>query len=198
MTGPGQPRGRRRGAPDTRAAILAAARAHFASAGFSGTTIRAVARDAGVDPALVHHYFGSKDDLFLAALEIPFEPAFLVQAVAGSSPEEAPERLFRTFLSVWDDPHLQPRLVALARSALDPTGPALFGEGILPVVVAPVVASLGVDQPERRIPLLASQMIGVILLRYVLQVEPLASMSTDDLVATYVPTLRRYLTMPLP
>ena len=73
-------RGRRPGAPDTRAAVLAAARAAFAAKGFGGTTIRAVAADAGVDPALVHHYFGTKDDLFLAAMELPVDPREVIGA----------------------------------------------------------------------------------------------------------------------
>ena len=109
------PRGRRPGSPDTRADILAAARTRFASAGFSGTTMRAVAADAGVDAALVHHYFGTKDDLFVAALELPVDPrAVLAQAIVGPPPVAAGQ-ILRTFLSVWDDPAVQPAFVALVR-----------------------------------------------------------------------------------
>ena len=96
--------GRRPGGPDTRGQILAAARKSFADKGFGGTTIRAVAAEAGVDPALVHHYFGSKDDLFLAALEIPVDPRALVPAVFEAGVDGGGERLLRLFLSVWDDP----------------------------------------------------------------------------------------------
>lgn len=166
--------------------------------GFAGTTIRAVARGAEVDPALVHHYFGSKDELFLAALEVPIDPRrVLAEVVAGGLDDDAATRLLRAFLRVWDDPGLQPRLVAFVRAALDPQGPELIRDGILPVVVEPVGVALGLDQPERRMPLVASQVLGLILLRYVLKVEPLASMSADDVVATYAPTIQRYLTMPL-
>ncbi len=191
-------RGRRPGAPDTRAAILHAARARFADQGFGGTTIRAVAGDAGVDAALVHHYFGSKDDLFLAALELPVDPRqILLPAVAGGL-DGAGERILRAFLSAWDDPSLQPSLVAVARGVMDPAGSKLVSEGFLPLVMTPVAAALGIDRPELRMPLVASQVIGVILLRYVLRVEPLASLPPDQLVATYAPTLQRYLAEPLP
>ncbi len=191
-------RGRRPGAPDTRAAILGAARARFADQGFGGTTIRAVAGDAGVDAALVHHYFGSKDDLFLAALELPVDPRqILLPAVAGGI-DGAGERILRAFLSAWDDPALQPSLVAFARGVMDPAGSKLVSEGFLPLVLTPVGVALGIDRPELRMPLVASQMIGVILLRYVLRVEPLASLPADQLVATYAPTLQRYLADPLP
>lgn len=199
MTGPqGVRRGRRPGAPDTRAAILTSARAGFAAHGFAGTTIRAVAGDAGVDPALVHHYFGSKDDLFLAALELPVDPReILLPAVAGGL-DGVGERLLRAFLSAWDDPALQPSLVAVVRGVMDPTGAKLVAEGFLPVVLRPLGEALGVDRPDLRMPLVASQVIGVILLRYVLRVEPLASLAPDQLVATYAPTLQRYLADPLP
>src|SRR5689334_11743536 len=113
-------RGRRPGAPDTRAAILAAARARFAEHGLTRTSVRSVAADAGVDAALVHHYFGSKDDLFVAALELPVDPRERLAEVVALGPEGAGERMVRTFLSVWDDPDLRLPLLGLARSVLDP------------------------------------------------------------------------------
>jgi AcrR family transcriptional regulator len=191
-------RGRRPGAPDTRAAILGAARSRFADHGFGGTTIRAVAADAGVDAALVHHYFGSKDDLFMAALELPVDPRQVLAPALAGGPDGAAERFLGVFLDVWDDPELQPRLVAFARGVMDPGGARLLSQGFLPVVLQPVGRALGIDRPELRMPLLASQVMGLILLRYVLQVEPIASMPRAQLVATYAPTLQRYLTEPLP
>jgi len=191
-------RGRRPGAPDTRAAILGAARARFAEHGFAGTTIRAVAGDAGVDAALVHHYFGSKDDLFLAALELPLDPRQVLLPAVAEGIDGVAERLLRAFLSAWDDPELQPRLVAVVRGVMDPAGSKLITEGFLPVVLQPVGQALGVDRPELRMPLVASQVFGLILMRYVLRVEPLASLPPDQLVATYAPTIQRYLADPLP
>lgn len=191
-------RGRRPGAPDTRAAILAAARSRFADHGFAGTTIRAVAADAGVDGALVHHYFGSKDELFLAAMQLPVDPRqVLAPAIAGGV-DGAAERFLTVFLSVWDDPDLQPGLIAFARGVMDPASSRLLTEGFLPVIVQPMGEALGVERPEHRMPIVASQVLGLILLRYVLRVEPLASMSREQVVATYAPTIQRYLSGPLP
>ncbi|QBR92543.1 TetR family transcriptional regulator [Nocardioides euryhalodurans] len=194
----GTARGRRPGAPDTRAAILASARTRFAERGFAGTTIRAVAGDAGVDAALVHHYFGTKDDLFMAAMQLPVDPREVIAPVVAQGPDGAAERFLVAFLGVWEDPELQPTLVAFARGLMDPDASRLLSEGFLPVVLQPVGVALGLERPERRMTLVASQVIGLILLRYVLRVEPLASLSRDELVATYAPTLQRYLTGPLP
>lgn len=187
-------RGRRPGAPDTRAEILAAARELFAARGFGRTSIRAIAGQAGVDPALVHHYFGAKDDLFIAALELPVDPRVVLAPVAAQGPDGAAERLLRTFLTVWDDPGLRLPLLGLARSMLDPAGAPLFKDGFLAVVLQPVGIALGIDEPERRMPIVASQVIGLVLLRYLLELEPLASMDADEIVAVYAPTIQRYLT----
>jgi AcrR family transcriptional regulator len=191
-------RGRRPGAPDTRAAILAAARERFAEAGFGATSIRSVAADAGVDPALVHHYFGTKRDLFVASLALPVDPRQALAPVLAQGPDGAGEAMLRTFLAVWDDPERRLPLLAAARSMLDPSGYRLFQDGFLTAVLVPVLTDLGVDEVERRAPLLASQVVGLILLRYVLEVEPLASMPAQDVVSVVGPTLQRYLTGPLP
>jgi AcrR family transcriptional regulator len=191
-------RGRRPGAPDTRSTILDAARAAFGEKGFAGTTIRAVASSAGVDAALVHHYFGTKDDLFLAAMELPVDPRqFLAPALAGG-PEGAGERLLRAFLSLWDDPEVSPVLVGIVRSALQPGGERLLTEGFVPVVLLPAGAALGIDRPETRMPLVISQIAGLILTRYVMELEPIASMPPDTVVATYAPVVQHYLTGDLP
>jgi AcrR family transcriptional regulator len=172
-------RGRRPGAPDTRAQVLDAARASFAEKGFRATTIRAVAATAGVDPALVHHYFGTKDNLFLAALEMPVDPRELLAPVVQMGPDGAGERLLRTFLSVWDDPDIQVRLLAVVRSVLDEDGGQLLKEGFIPVV---------------RIPLVVSQVVGLIVARYVLALPPMALMPAEDLVARMGPVIQHYLT----
>jgi AcrR family transcriptional regulator len=190
--------GRRPGSPDTRAAILASARSLFAERGFSGTTVRAVAGSAAVDPALVHHYFGTKDELFLAALEIPVDPREVLAPVLPGGAEGAAERFLPVFLSVWDDPDLRLPLLAFVRRMFEPDGRKLLGEGFLPAVVLPIAEAIGVEEPERRMPLVASQIFGLIMMRYVLEVEPLASMPAEQVVATFAPTLQRYMTGDLP
>jgi AcrR family transcriptional regulator len=204
MSGPASPtrpgrRGRRPGdSSDRRAAILDAARTSFADQGYARTTIRGVAADAGVDAALVHHYFGSKDDLFLAALELPVDPRVVLAPVVEAGPDGAGERFLRLFLSVWDDPEMQPRLVGVARGMLEPAGRDLLRTGFLSTVLEPVGRALGIDRPEHRMPLVASQVVGLIVLRYVVEMEPVASMPAEQVVATYAPTIQRYLTGDLP
>lgn len=198
MTATAPRRGRRPGAPDTRAAILGAARSLFATQGYAGTTVRAVAADAGVDAALVHHYFGTKDDLFIASLELPADPRVLIQPVVEGGPDGAGERVMRLFVSVWDDDQTRTPLLALVRGILEPGGQQLVQDGFLRTVLQPLAAGLGIDQAERRLPLVASQLVGLVVIRYVVALEPLASMTADDLVAIYGPTLQRYLTGPLP
>ena len=187
-------RGRRPGAPATRAEVLGAARTLFAERGFGRTTIRAVAAAAGVDPALVHHYFGSKDDLFMAALALPVDPRELLAPVVAAGPDGAGERLVRTMLSVWDDPQAQPALLAVARTVIGEDGGRLVGDGFIPVVIGPVIAALAVDLPEVRVPLVASQLVGLIVGRYVIALPGLADMPADDLAARVGPTVQRYLT----
>src|SRR6266566_170590 len=96
--------GRRPGNQDTREAILAAAREAFAERGYDRVSIRAIATSAGVDPALVHHYFGTKDQLFLATVDAPIDPGEILPKILAGERDELPERLVRTFLSVWDHP----------------------------------------------------------------------------------------------
>jgi AcrR family transcriptional regulator len=187
-------RGRRPGAPDTRAEVLAAARTSFGELGFRGTTIRSVAAAAGVDPALVHHYFGTKDDLFVAALEIPVDPREVMAPVVAAGPDGAGERLLRAFLGVWDDPDVQPGLLALARSLLgDDSGP-MVRDAFIPIVVGPALAQLVADRPEERIPLVASQIIGLVVTRYVIALPAMAQAPAEDLVARIGPVLQHYLT----
>jgi AcrR family transcriptional regulator len=187
-------RGRRPGSPETRDAILDSARESFATRGFRGTTIRAVAGDAGVDPALVHHYFGTKDDLFLAAMHMPLDPRAVLAGVLQGGLHDAAQRLLRTFLSVWDDPGARQPLVALVRGSLAAESPtSLLQEGMLRMVLQPLSDALPGPDAELRAHLVATQMIGLIVGRYVLALEPLVAMSQDEVVASVGPTLQRYL-----
>jgi AcrR family transcriptional regulator len=144
----------------------------------------------------VHHYFGTKDKLFLAALQAPVDPAELLPEALAGGPEELGANLVRLFLRVWDGPARTAGL-ALIRSALGSEWTArLLREFLVARVLRRVVATLDVPAEEReaRGSLVASQLIGLAMARYVLRVEPLASASAESLVAAVGPTLQRYLT----
>jgi AcrR family transcriptional regulator len=191
-------RGRRPGSPDTRAAILAAARQRFAQQGYAATSVRGIATAAGVDSALVHHYFGTKEDLFVASLELRIDPREIVPVVTAGGRDGAGERLVRLLLSVWDDEESRLPLMALVRSVFEPEGKALVPEAFGRLILRPVGEALELDDPERRMTLVASQLVGMVVLRYVARIEPLASAPAETLVATYAPVVQGYLTGPLP
>ena len=180
---------------DRRQAILVAARESFAAKGFRGTTMRGVARDAGVDAALVHHYFGSKDDLFLAALEVPVDPREVLPVVLAGDPETIAWRLLRTVLEVWDQPTARLQLVAAVRTGLaSPAESNPLRDGLLPLILEPLTERLPGPHPEQRAQLVATQMIGLLVARYVLEIEPLASLAREEVVAWVAPNLQRYIT----
>ncbi|MFQ1003524.1 TetR family transcriptional regulator [Modestobacter sp. SSW1-42] len=176
--------------------MLAAARATFAERGFDGASIRVIATAAGVDPALVHHYFGSKDKLFLAAVEAPADPEDLLPEVLAGGTADLGANVVRLLLRVWDGPARAGGL-ALIRSAVSNEWTArLLREFLVARVLRRVVGTLDLPpaEAEARGALVASQLIGVVMTRYVLRVEPLASASTEELVAAVGPTVQRYLT----
>ena len=192
--------GRRPGNPDTREAILAAARAAFAERGFDGASIRAIAADAGVDPALVHHYFGTKDQLFLAVMNSPIDPRELLPRVFAGDRDRLGERLARTFLGVWDSP-AGAAGVAMLRSGMTNDWTArILREFLVTQILRRVLTHLGLDPAEAplRTSLVATQLAGLAMIRYVLKLEPLASAPPDTVVAAVAPTIQRYLTGDLP
>jgi AcrR family transcriptional regulator len=194
---PGRRRGpgRRPGTPDTRGEILAAARADFAAKGFDATSVRAIAARAGVDPALVHHYFGTKEKVFLAAMELTINPADLAERVAAGPVDELAERFVRTFLSVWGNPVTRAPFLALLRSAIGHEAAAmLLRQFVTSVVLTRVRPMLEGPDVDLRLELMASHLVGTALLRYVVKAEPLASASEDELVALVAPALQRYVT----
>ncbi len=187
--------GRRPGESGTRDAILAAARLAFGRQGYGATSVRAVARAAGVDPSLVLHFFGSKDGLFEAALQLPADPAVMVAGLLAGDLDTLGERVVRTFLGVWDGTPGQGPMLAMLRSAVShEDSAAMLRELLLRVILRPVAHGAGGDRPDLRASLLASQIVGLALTRYVLKLEPVASASADDLAPLYGPTLQRYLT----
>jgi AcrR family transcriptional regulator len=186
--------GRRPGAADTRRTVLEAARAEFAARGYQKASMRAIARAAGVDAALLHHYFGSKDKLFLAALEFPVDPRLLVAQVLEGDRGSVGERLARLVLSLWEQPTVRDRLLAVLRTAAASEEVAGLMRGFMVAeVVTGVAAGLDVPQPELRVELAMSQVIGLALARYVIAVEPLASASPDELMPLLARSLQGFL-----
>jgi AcrR family transcriptional regulator len=188
--------GRRPGNQDTREAILAAARQAFAERGYDGASIRAIATAAGVDPALVHHYFGSKDKLFLTCLQAPIDPAEILPRILAGGIDGVGERLVRTFLTVWDSP-AGTTAAALLRSAVRHEWSArLLREFLTTQILRRAMRSLDLDPTEAplRASLVASQMMGLGMIRYIVKVEPLASAPPEVVVAAMAPTIQRYLT----
>ncbi len=201
--GTGEAAPRRRGRPSRKAAtegpgartrILEAARTEFAERGYDKTSIRGIAKAAGVDAALVHHYFGTKDGVFAAAVEVTFEPALVLPAVLGGPPEGMGERLAAFFLSVWEDPATRTPLLAVLRSAVTHEAAAdVLRDFVLRRLLERIAAELDVPDPTLRAELAASHMLGIVMLRYVLRAEPLASADPAEIVAMVAPTLQRYL-----
>jgi AcrR family transcriptional regulator len=192
-------RGRRPAGEDRRGDILAAARDEFGDRGFDATTIRGVARAAGVDPRLVHHYFDGKDALFVAAFELPARPQQLLEGVLAPGVEGIGGRLVRLFTGVWDSDEGRQRIVALVSAAsASEAGARMLREFLAREVFARIIARIGSDDAELRAALAASQMMGLAVARYVVRMEPLASADPDLVVALIGPTLQHYLTGPLP
>ncbi|TDC05569.1 TetR/AcrR family transcriptional regulator [Nonomuraea longispora] len=187
-------RGRRPGNPRTRELILSKAITSFVSRGYPGTTIRGVAREAAVDPALVMHFFGSKDGLFDAAVKKSLPVALLVEAVEGDE-EHLAERLVTRYLHLWEDPSYGPTFAAvLHAAAATPAAADLLKDLMRKELLTPLAGSLSRDHPEIRGLFAASQMIGVAMMRYVLKVDPLASMPVHLVARTVTPGIQRYLT----
>jgi AcrR family transcriptional regulator len=187
-------RGRRPAGENTRAALLDAARAEFTERGFDGATVRTIAQRAGVDAAMVNHWFGGKDGLFLAAMEIPIDPAQILSLALNGDPEQAAVRLLRTFLSIWDA-NGGGALVALVRSVAGHEQAArMMREFVGRVIFGRVVSAVAPDQVELRAALCSTQVVGLAMVRYVIRLEPLASADHDTVVAAIAPNLQRYLT----
>lgn len=186
--------GRRAGAPDTKTEIIAAARAEFAAKGYDGTSMRAVARAAGVDPAMIHHYFDGKHGLFLAALEVPFDPRPELERVMEGPRPQLGYRLVGLVLRLWDDPERQELFLAMMRSGITTAeGTQLIKDGLLRTIMTEVARQAQIEDAAVRMPLVLTQTGGLILTRYILRIEPIASMRAEDLVAIYGPIVQHFL-----
>lgn len=193
-------RGRRSGAADSREQILATARRLFAEHGFDGTSLRQVAREAGVDPAMVHHFFKGKDELFAMSVELPADPEEMLAGVDTMDPGHRAEAIVRAVLRLWESP-ARHGLLAFVRGTIGSTAKTvLLREMVTRTILSRIMT--GVPGPPREVRmrgnLIATQMVGLMLVRYVVRLEPLASASPDEVVRLVAPNVQRYLTGELP
>jgi AcrR family transcriptional regulator len=191
--------GRPAGSSDTRDRILASARELFARNGIRNTSIRAVAAAAGVDSALVHHYFGTKEKLFAAAVHIAIDPMDILGPLREVPVEELGHKLPSMLLPLWDS-DIGAGFIAALRSILAGSEVNLFRSFIQDVIAVEV--GTRVDDPPGsgiiRVQFVASQLVGVVMARYILQLEPFASLPAEQVAKTIAPNLQRYLTGDLP
>lgn len=186
--------GRRPGTPDTRDAILAAARRGFATRGYNATSVRAIATAAGVDPALVIHYFGTKEALFTAAVGLPPALPGLIASLEALPFDDFGPALARTYLSVVDSDDSRNAILALVRSAVSHDAAAAMLREFLAAQLLPVIARrTGHPDAQLRASLIAAQLIGIAMLRHVLRVETLAKATPDEIAALVAPVIQRYL-----
>jgi AcrR family transcriptional regulator len=191
--------GRRAGQSGTREAILEAARRLFAEQGYDGASLRAIGAEAGVDAALVVHFFGSKAKLLTASVRWPFDPEVELERVLEAGRSRMGAALARLFVDTWDRLGERNPIITLLRSATtEPAAAALMREFMSQRLVKPLLQRVGSDQPELRGDLVIAQLLGLGVARYVLRLEPLASAPGDVVVAAVGPTLQRYLTGKLP
>jgi AcrR family transcriptional regulator len=186
--------GRRPGANRTREAILLSARECFAAGGFDHATIRDIGARAGVDPALVHHYFGTKERLFEAALELPLDPAVLLPQLIKGDRARIGEQVVRRFLYAWEAPENRPIFLAMLRSVVgDERAATMVRDLLTRAVFAPLAMVLDVPDARLRANLVGTQLIGLALARYVGRIEPLASSDIETIVAAVAPAVQQYL-----
>ncbi|WP_374118299.1 MULTISPECIES: TetR/AcrR family transcriptional regulator [unclassified Streptomyces] len=193
---------RRRGRPpraesaDTRDRILDAAREEFSERGYDKTSVRGIAKSAGVDSALVHHYFGTKEQVFEAAVEVAFAPVLKGrQAVLDAPLEEVGERMTRMILGLWENPVTRAPLLAIVRSAVNnETAAGVFRRLVAGQLLRRIAGRLDLPDAELRAELAAAQLVGIAMIRYVIKVEPLASADAERIVERVAPVVQGHLT----
>ena len=191
-------RGRRPGGEDTRAALITAAREVFAESGYDGATVRGIAKRAGVDPAMVNHWFGGKEGLFgEAVLQLPFNPKTIASELLSGGVEDIGQRIITRFLTVWDSAGGSV-FTALVRSVTaHEQAVHVLRDLFVRHIFGLLAEKAGADRVDFRATLCASQIIGLGMVRYVARFEPLASADISTIAAAIGPTVQRYLTGPI-
>ena len=195
---------RRRGRPPrtesagTRDRILDAAREEFSERGYEKTSVRGIAKSAGVDSALVHHYFGTKEQVFEAAVEVAFAPALKGRdAVLDAPVEEVGERMTRMILGLWENPVTRTPLLAIVRSAVNNEAAAgVFRRLVAGQLLRRIAGQLDLPDAELRAELAAAQLVGIAMIRYVIKMEPLASADPEQIIRRVAPVVQGHLTGP--
>jgi len=187
-------RGPRAAGGDTREAILETARDQFSTLGYRATTLRGVGSAAGVDPRLVLHYFGSKRELFSAAVRLPVDPAALIGEVFANDATEVAVGVARALIGILEDPRTRQRALAVIRAAAtEPEAAAIIREMLTQEALVPLTAAIVRDQPQLRASLIGSSFVGLAMARYVVAVEPLASTPPEQVVRAFAPVIAHYL-----
>jgi AcrR family transcriptional regulator len=190
-----RPSGRRPGDSGTREAILSAARRLFSERGFDRTSMRAIAREAGVDPALVTHFHGSKQRLFATVTDLPFEPGVVLPHLLDGDRAAIGQRLARFMVSVLETAEGRGRVIGMVRAAASEEEAArLVRERVTRELLTPLASQLGAGKPDLRASLVSAHVVGLLMGRYVVQIEPLASLEPDAVVRAVAPVFQHYLT----
>jgi AcrR family transcriptional regulator len=188
-------RGRRPAGSGTREAIAAAARRQFGALGYQRASLRSIAREAGVDPRLVLHFFGSKQQLFAAVVEIPFDPETVFDTLLAPGEQGLGRRVAEFLLTVLDSPEGRKTVTGLIRAAAsEEEAAATIRELVAQRLLLPLAARVGRDRPELRASLVASQIVGLAMTRHVVGLTPLTTASRAELVAALAPVFDHYLT----
>ncbi|WP_141206327.1 TetR/AcrR family transcriptional regulator [Streptomyces griseorubiginosus] len=192
----GRPRRTESDAAGTRDRILVAAREEFSERGYEKTSVRGIAKAAGVDSALVHHYFGTKEQVFAASIEVAFAPALNASDTVAEGPlDGVGERLTRFIFGIWENPTTRTPLLAIVRSAVNnETAAAVFRRMVASQLLRRIAAQVDAPDAELRAELAAAQLIGTAMLRYVIKVEPLASADPEQIIARVAPVVQGHLT----
>jgi AcrR family transcriptional regulator len=187
--------GRRPGESGTREAILHAARRQFAELGYDRTSMRQIAIEAGVDPTLVSHFHGTKQELFLSVIELPFQPADVLPGLLAGDPQDAGARLARFVLGVFESEQGRSQIIGLVRAAAsEPAAARLVRDLLTREVFTPLAEGIGSDDAAYRASLVGSQIVGLVMARYIVALEPLASRGQAAVAAAIAPSLQHYLT----
>lgn len=186
--------GRRKGGSDTRALIEAAARRQFAELGYDRASLRQIAQEAGVDPSLVSHFFGNKQQLFLRVVQLPFAPSEAVARITAGAPEQAGLRLARFVVGLLEREQTRLLIISVLRAALsEPEAAGLLRNVLIGQVLIPIAEHLAAGDAALRASLVMSQVGGLILARYIMALEPLVARTPAEVITMLAPTFQRYL-----